>query len=162
MHPQRRTRTLKPMTTTPERPRRRLTLSATDKKIAGVCDGLAEYFNTDATLVRLIFVVLILLGGLGVIIYLIAWIIMPHPYKVPSWAATGGAASVRVETTKHETTVWIRLPAATPDREPSPPALTDHAQSAGGELVSPADDTQATITVTLPTSAADAESGQGH
>src|SRR6478672_7726605 len=77
MHGQRQPRTLKPMTTTPERPHRRLTLSATDKKIAGVCGGLAEYFNTDATLVRLIFVVLIMLGGSGVIIYLIAWIIMP-------------------------------------------------------------------------------------
>ena len=65
------------MTSTPERSQRRLTLSANDRKIAGVCGGLAEYFNTDATLVRLIFVVLIMLGGSGVIIYLIAWIIMP-------------------------------------------------------------------------------------
>ena len=69
--------TLKPMTSTPEHSHRRLTLSANDRKIAGVCGGLAEYFDTDATLVRLIFVVLIMLGGSGVIIYLIAWIIMP-------------------------------------------------------------------------------------
>ncbi len=65
------------MTSTPEGSQRRLTLSTNDRKIAGVCGGLAEYFNTDATLVRLIFVVLIMLGGIGVIIYLIAWIIMP-------------------------------------------------------------------------------------
>jgi len=65
------------MTSTPERSQRRLTLSADDRKIAGVCGGLAEYFKTDATLVRLIFVVLIMLGGSGVIIYLIAWMIMP-------------------------------------------------------------------------------------
>lgn len=71
------TMTLKPMTTSPERSQRRLTLSATDKKIAGVCSGLAKYFNTDAALVRLIFVVLIMLGGSGVIIYLIAWMIIP-------------------------------------------------------------------------------------
>ena len=71
------------MTTTPERPHRRLTLSATDKKIAGVCGGLAEYFNTDATLVRLIFVVLIMLGGSGVIVYLIAWIMLPGPIMWP-------------------------------------------------------------------------------
>ena len=70
-------KTLKPMTSTPERSQRRLTLSSNDRKIAGVCGGLAEYFNTDATLVRLIFMVLIMLGGSGVIIYLIAWIIMP-------------------------------------------------------------------------------------
>ena len=69
--------TLKPMTSSSERSHRRLTLAATDKKIAGVCSGLAKYFNTDATLVRLVFVVLILLGGAGVIIYFLAWIIMP-------------------------------------------------------------------------------------
>jgi phage shock protein C len=77
MHAQRTSKTLKPMTSTPEGSQRRLTLSTNDRKIAGVCGGLAEYFNTDATLVRLIFVVLIMLGGIGVIIYLIAWIIMP-------------------------------------------------------------------------------------
>ena len=77
MHGQRPSKTLKHMTSTPERSQRRLTLSTNDRKIAGVCGGLAEYFNTDATLVRLIFVVLIMLGGSGVIIYLIAWIIMP-------------------------------------------------------------------------------------
>ena len=69
--------TLEPMTSGPERSHRRLTLSTSNKKIAGVCSGLAKYFNTDATLVRLIFVVLIALGGSGVVIYLIAWMIIP-------------------------------------------------------------------------------------
>ena len=69
--------TLEHMTSSPERSHRQLTLSASDKKIAGVCSGLAKYFNTDATLVRLIFVLLIVLGGSGVIIYLIAWIMIP-------------------------------------------------------------------------------------
>jgi phage shock protein C len=77
MHGQRSSKTLKPMTSTPERSQRRLTLSANDRKVAGVCGGMAEYFNTDATLVRLIFVVLIMLGGTGVIIYFIAWMMMP-------------------------------------------------------------------------------------
>ena len=67
------------MTNPPERPYRRLTLSVTDKKLAGVCGGLAEYFGVDATLVRLIAVVLTLLGGSGLLIYGIAWIIMPKP-----------------------------------------------------------------------------------
>lgn len=71
--------TLRPVTQTSERPHRRLTLSATDRKIAGVCSGLARYFGTDATLVRLVFVVLIMLGGSGVLIYLLAWMIMPAP-----------------------------------------------------------------------------------
>lgn len=68
--------TLKPVTT-PDRARRRLALSAADRKIAGVCGGLARYFDTDVTFVRLIFVVLIMLGGSGVIIYLLAWLVMP-------------------------------------------------------------------------------------
>jgi len=67
------------MANPPERPYRRLTLSVTDKKLAGVCGGLAEYFGVDPTLVRLIAVVLALLGGSGLLIYLIAWMIMPKP-----------------------------------------------------------------------------------
>jgi len=69
--------TLKSVTSTPERDDRRLTKSATGRKVAGVCSGLARYFDTDATLVRLIFAGLTLLGGSGVVIYLIAWMIMP-------------------------------------------------------------------------------------
>ena len=59
------------------RPVRRLTLSATDKKIAGVCGGIAEYFGIDPTLVRVITVVFALLFGGGLLAYLLAWIIMP-------------------------------------------------------------------------------------
>ena len=65
------------MTRTPERSHRRLTLSGTDRKIVGVCSGLARYFDTDVTLVRLVFALLIMLGGSGLIIYLVAWMIMP-------------------------------------------------------------------------------------
>jgi phage shock protein C len=44
----------------------------------GVCGGLAEYFNTDATLIRVLFVVLTVLGGAGPLIYLAMWIIVPE------------------------------------------------------------------------------------
>lgn len=47
------------------------------KMICGVCGGLAEYFNTDPTLIRLLCVVLALAFGSGVLAYLIAAIIMP-------------------------------------------------------------------------------------
>jgi phage shock protein PspC (stress-responsive transcriptional regulator) len=67
------------MTNSPDRPYRRLTLSVTDKKLAGVCGGLAEYFGVDPTLVRLIVVLLSLLGGTGVLLYGAAWLIMPKP-----------------------------------------------------------------------------------
>jgi phage shock protein C len=59
----------------------RLTRSDTDKKIAGVCGGLAEYFNVDGTVVRLVWVILSILFAAvigGVIAYLLAWLIMPR------------------------------------------------------------------------------------
>jgi phage shock protein C len=57
---------------------RRLYRSRTDRKLAGVCGGLAQYFNTDATLIRVLFVVLALLGGPGLVIYLFMWILVPE------------------------------------------------------------------------------------
>ena len=45
--------------------------------IAGVCGGIAEYFDVDSTLVRLLTVLVVLLGGAGIVVYLIAWIIIP-------------------------------------------------------------------------------------
>lgn len=57
---------------------RRLYRSRTDRKLAGVCGGLAQYFNTDATLLRVLFVVLALLGGPGLVIYLLMWILVPE------------------------------------------------------------------------------------
>lgn len=49
---------------------KKLYKSSTDKKIAGVCGGIAEYFNIDSTLVRLAWVVFCLLGGSGVLAYI--------------------------------------------------------------------------------------------
>jgi phage shock protein C len=57
---------------------RRLYRSRTNRKLAGVCGGLAQYFNTDATLIRVLFVVLALLGGPGLVIYLLMWILVPE------------------------------------------------------------------------------------
>lgn len=49
--------------------------SRTDRVFAGVCGGLAEYFIIDPLLIRLLFVVLALAGGGGVLIYIILWIV---------------------------------------------------------------------------------------
>jgi phage shock protein C len=57
---------------------RRLYRSRTNRKIAGVCGGLAEYFNIDVTLVRVLFVVLAVLGGPGVLAYILLWILAPE------------------------------------------------------------------------------------
>ena len=56
---------------------KRLHLSETDKKIGGVCGGLAEYFGIDSLLVRLAFVVLVLGYGTGLLAYLLLWLLAP-------------------------------------------------------------------------------------
>ena len=57
---------------------KRLTRSRADRKIAGVCGGLAQYMNVDPTVIRIIFLVLLFLGGGGFLIYLIIWICAPN------------------------------------------------------------------------------------
>jgi phage shock protein PspC (stress-responsive transcriptional regulator) len=57
---------------------RKLYRSRTNRKVAGVCGGLATIFNTDATLIRVLFVVLSVLGGSGPLIYLAMWILIPE------------------------------------------------------------------------------------
>ena len=57
-----------------------MTRSATERKVAGVCGGLAEYFQVDATVIRLLWAVLTIVPGmivLGVLAYVAAWFIMP-------------------------------------------------------------------------------------
>ena len=56
---------------------KKLYRSSSQKVIAGVCGGIAEYLNTDPTIVRLGFIVFSLLGGSGLIVYFIAALIMP-------------------------------------------------------------------------------------
>lgn len=56
---------------------KKLMLSSKDKKICGVCGGIARYFNIDSTLVRLICVILGLSFGSGILIYIVAALIMP-------------------------------------------------------------------------------------
>jgi phage shock protein C len=50
----------------------------TDVRVAGVCSGIAKYLDIDPTAVRLAFVLLLFIGGGGLWIYLILWIIMPY------------------------------------------------------------------------------------
>lgn len=56
---------------------KRLYKSQTNKIIAGVCGGLAEYFDVDSVIMRVLFVLLAFFGGSGFILYIACWIIMP-------------------------------------------------------------------------------------
>ncbi|MCQ2216855.1 MAG: PspC domain-containing protein [Paludibacteraceae bacterium] len=51
---------------------------SSNKMISGVAAGIANYFDLDPTIVRLLFVLVTLLGGSGVLIYLVCWLIMPN------------------------------------------------------------------------------------
>ncbi len=59
-------------------PQKQLTRSASDKMIGGVCGGLAEYFGIDSTLVRVITAFLVFFLGLGPLLYIVLWIVMPQ------------------------------------------------------------------------------------
>lgn len=64
---------------------RRIARSETDKKIAGVCGGLAEYFGVDSTLVRVAWIILAVLPGAvvgGMLAYLAAWFVIPRPRTI--------------------------------------------------------------------------------
>ena len=61
---------------------KRLYLSDADRKFGGVCGGLGEYFDKDPALFRILFVIITLLSfGLGIIAYLVMWLIIPKNPK---------------------------------------------------------------------------------
>jgi len=72
---------------------RRLYRSRRERVIAGVCGGLAEYFNVDVTIVRLVWAVAVFAGGTGILAYILAVLIIPEePYgHVPDNGPAGGA-----------------------------------------------------------------------
>ncbi len=57
---------------------KKLTKSRNDRKLCGVCGGFAEYLNLDPTVIRLIWALLVLFGGTGLLAYLVAALIMPE------------------------------------------------------------------------------------
>lgn len=61
---------------------KKLYRSKTDRKLAGICGGLGEYFGIDSTLVRLGFALFTLAGGSGLFIYLIAALIIPEEDEI--------------------------------------------------------------------------------
>ena len=78
---------------TPTRPEKKLQRSRSDSKIAGVCGGFADYLDMDVTLVRLIWLMLIFVGGWGLIGYIVAWIIMPTQPLAESAKASAPSAA---------------------------------------------------------------------
>ena len=61
---------------------RKLTRSTTERRIAGVCGGIAKYLNVDVTVVRILFLIALLCGSLGFWAYLIVWIAAPEDNRI--------------------------------------------------------------------------------
>ncbi len=75
-------------------PAKRLMRSIRDKKIGGVCAGLAEYFDLDPTIVRVVWLLAILFAGTGLLVYLILWIVLPQAPPTSAVAMPGSVAQV--------------------------------------------------------------------
>ncbi len=79
--------------------RHRLVRPRDGRMIAGVCRGFAEFFDLDVSVIRIIWVLVAIFGGTGVLAYIIAWIIMPEePKAVVVMAPDHEACSTSVRT----------------------------------------------------------------
>jgi phage shock protein PspC (stress-responsive transcriptional regulator) len=73
----------------------RLYRSTTDKVIGGVCGGLGDYLSIDPVIVRILFVLLAVFGGSGILVYIILWIVIPEQvYTVGTEMNTGEPVNV--------------------------------------------------------------------
>lgn len=63
---------------------KKLYRSQSDRIIAGICGGLAEHFDIDSTVIRLIFILIMVLGGSGLFVYLFLWLLIPQGPKEPA------------------------------------------------------------------------------
>ena len=78
----------------PALPARRLRRSASDKKLGGVCAGVADFLGIDPTIVRVLWLCSVMIGGFGLLTYILLWFILPLE-EIPSagYAATAGNPS---------------------------------------------------------------------
>ncbi|MGE4272218.1 MAG: PspC domain-containing protein [Desulfitobacterium sp.] len=77
--------------------------SVADKKLGGVCGGLAEYFDIDSTIIRLVVLLTFLMGGVGLPLYIVAWVVIPENPNYRSGAAyrnSGNAVDEMKESVK--------------------------------------------------------------
>lgn len=112
---------------------RRLYRSETEKVIAGVCGGVGEYFNVDPTIVRLGFAVATLAGGLGPVLYLIMWIVVPRRSRLD--LPPNETAREAVEEVKQQAERGVQEARSAYERWRSKPAGSepDAAPEAGGQ-----------------------------
>jgi len=81
---------------------KQLRRSSTDRRIAGVAAGVAEYFDLDPTLVRVAWVVAVIFGGFGFLLYIILWMVVPVGPPASSAVAIAEERYARGEITAEE------------------------------------------------------------
>lgn len=77
----------------------RLYRSESDKMIAGVCGGIADYFGVDSSLVRILFITITLFGGGGIIIYVLLWAFIPSEIAARKSLPRKAVSTTSVRTT---------------------------------------------------------------
>ena len=113
---------------------KQLRRSRTDRYIGGVCGGVASYLNMDATLVRILTVLITLFTGVPVILYLVALFLMPEEDVVPP--APPAAQFPRTG----DDTVWGAGGPPWAQQQPTPPASSSFRGTMGdGPVPAPAD-----------------------
>lgn len=94
--------------------KKKLYRSSRRKILAGVCTGLGEYFDIDPVLIRAVFIVTLFSGGIGVMLYIVLWLIMPNeervlPAESPNEPAESSELDSGVFSEKHKGTVVTGL-----------------------------------------------------
>ncbi len=84
---------------------KKLYRSRSEKMIGGVAGGIAVYFEIDPTLVRILFIISLFLGGSGILAYIILWIVVPEaPDSSESFSATSGQETTSTSPPSDDTT----------------------------------------------------------
>jgi len=81
---------------------KRLYKSRTDKKISGVCGGIAAYYGIDSTLVRIIWILLLFFAGGGIVLYIICAVVMPNEPDVIDYRGGPGYDHSRDERDRND------------------------------------------------------------
>jgi phage shock protein C len=87
---------------------RRIVRSRSDRYVAGVAGGLAAYFGIDPLFVRIAFVVLTLINGLGALLYLVLWLIVPNEGSIVEGRTTVQEAVAEMQTMVEELIARVR------------------------------------------------------
>jgi phage shock protein C len=87
---------------------KRITRSRTDRMIAGVASGLAAYFGIDPLFIRIAFVVLTLINGLGAVLYFALWLIVPNEGSIGEGRSTVQEAIAEMQLMVEELVARVR------------------------------------------------------